>query len=93
MQDDYGLPGEESAEDLAAQLAAERSARERAERDLAALQRKHGAATPANGAKPPAAPGEVDLDALLGKISDRSRPWPELRAELEAAGFRNGYQL
>jgi hypothetical protein len=81
--DDFGLPADDGPDeqDLAARL-------ETAERELAALRKKHGAATPANGAKPPAAPGEVDLDGLLAKVSDRSRPWPEIEAELAAThGF------
>jgi hypothetical protein len=74
--------------DLAAQLAAERVAREAAEARLAELERRHTAAGMSARSAPPTGPGvEVDLDALLVKVSDPSRPWPEIEAELEAAGF------
>jgi hypothetical protein len=78
--DDYGQPddGEPDQQDLAARL-------ETAEAELAALRKKHGGATPATGAKPPADP--VDLDGLLARISDRSRPWPEIESELQGLGF------
>ncbi len=86
----YDLPGDEPDDgevDIDGQLAAAEAERKAAEARLAALRKQHGRATPPSGGKPPAVPGEIDLDALLAKVGDRSRSWPEIASELETLGF------
>lgn len=90
MQDDYGLPGDEP--DYEAKYQEERAAKEKLETELAALRSQRGDAAGRSPTATPASPGEAaDLDAMLAKVSDRSRAWPEIEAELEAAhGFTGG---
>jgi hypothetical protein len=88
---DFDLPDDDDApeqDDLAARLKQAKADHADAERRLTELQAKHAAAGsgPAAG-KAPTGPAEVDLDALLAKVSDRSRSWPEIEAELVAQGF------
>jgi hypothetical protein len=86
----YDLPDDDAADepDGAEALRAAEAEAAAAQKRLADLQRKHGATTPPKDGKQPEA-GQVDLDALLAKVSDRSRPWPDIETELVQAGFRS----
>jgi hypothetical protein len=91
---EFGLPDDEPSDeqaDIAAQIAEAEAAEKAAKQKVAELRRRRGAAEPpAGNGTPEAGPGQVDLDALLSKVSDRSRPWPEIEAELAAThGFRS----
>jgi hypothetical protein len=93
---EFDLPGDESGEDLAAQLAAERTAREKAEAELNRLKaQRAGAAQQSPSATPagPSAPaGLGDPPAgLYERLSDRSIDWPTLQQEMRQAGFVDGY--
>jgi hypothetical protein len=50
------------------------------------LQKKHEAAGSAPTGKVPTS-SEVDLDVLVARVGDKSRPWPEIEAELVELGF------
>ena len=84
FDDDFGEDAPEQA-DLAAQLKA-------AEDKLAALQRRrHSEARAPSSAdgQTAAGPDGANLDDLMALVSDRSRPWPDVLADLEARGFRS----